>query len=155
MTDSSHTLLADMAGIIQRSEQVLAELRSERGRIDGDIARIVAFRKAMGVKDEGIPRRRSKAKTVKRVRTMMNRDHDRYIARAILSIDQEEFTVQDIWALVGRDDLNMATTAQTFRRMRSVQFIGKMGTNAKHKQLWRIIDATEAEQYVTPEEATV
>lgn len=148
--------MSDISEFRTRLDQVLADapgvlddLKRQRDAVDIQIKRVERLVSAM---IEPKTKRKSPRKLAKksypRQPTDEVREFTRKVAQAILTIDLDEFTVDDIVAVVAPGEAN-GRTAQAFRRMRAVEFVGKGGLNADHKQLWRILDTAAAESFTT------
>ena len=136
---------------------VLDDLKHQRARLDADIKRIERLINAMSEPKVKRPkttkkRNRPKGASLKRAESDAVRQRTRDVAVAILSYPDEEFTAREIWAAIARDDISYGMVAQAFRRMRTTQFIGKMGVVAG-QSMWKIMDAAVAEQYTMIGEA--
>lgn len=133
--------------ILTDAPGVLDDLKRQRDAIDIEVKRVERLVSAMTTtKAKRKSPRKTAKKTYPRSPTTEVVEFTKSVAQAILTIDLDEFTVDDIAAVVAPGKAK-GQTAQAFRRMRSTQFIGKVGLSADHKQLWKILDTAAAESY--------
>jgi hypothetical protein len=147
MNDVANEVLDHMDIAFAGADDALAELEAKRVALDDKISRLKKFIQIMAPHEPSAPRRRGKdRKGVKGTVKRINIDPKRLelITRTILAVDKEQFTMHAIHAIL-QPSWSSAATAQTFRYLRSIEFIGKMGISADRKQLWKVVNAEVGE----------
>jgi hypothetical protein len=138
-------VLADAPG-------VLVDLKHQRGLLDIEIQRVERFQRSFAPQTPKASKERKRAgKGKARQPTAVAIANTKTVALAILTTSLEEFTVLDIFHAVESTGIKKMAVVQAFARMRKTQFIGMVGVDAHGKQLWKILDATMAEQYTATE----